>query len=193
MTTLNGPSYAGPSLGALVNTKAEIETAQVATPTGMKPVVVEPGDNLSRIAAENGMTLPQLLAVNPQFSMDPAGHPNTRSADLIYPGEVIFVSGDKAKATDAAAEKYDATLEQGHAPESAPATSAKAEFTNTVKAEIDAGIVLPPNSNREGHSKQALAVGEKIAQRYEAQGEPELAKAAREAAQARAKEISDTD
>ncbi|MBW8810087.1 MAG: hypothetical protein JF591_14970, partial [Lysobacter sp.] len=50
MTALNGPSYAGPQLGALVNTKAEVEAAQVVTPSGMKPIVVQPGDNLSQIA-----------------------------------------------------------------------------------------------------------------------------------------------
>ncbi|MGO1068785.1 LysM peptidoglycan-binding domain-containing protein [Lysobacter sp. CA199] len=65
MTTLNGPSYSGPQLGSLVHTKSEVETSQVAVPTGMKPVVVEPGSNLSRIAADNGMTLEQLLAINP--------------------------------------------------------------------------------------------------------------------------------
>ena len=34
MTTLNGPSYTGPQLGDLVNTKAEIENRQVAVPVG---------------------------------------------------------------------------------------------------------------------------------------------------------------
>ncbi|MGO1068786.1 hypothetical protein [Lysobacter sp. CA199] len=112
---------------------------------------------------------------------------------MIYPGEVIFVSGDKAKATDAAATRYEATLDQGHAPASAPATAAKKEFTQAVKAEIDAGVVLPPKANREDHAKQVVAVGERIALRYEAQGEPELAQAARGVAQERAKQISDTD
>lgn len=91
---LNGPDYAGPSsaqFNALVNTKAEVEAGQVKAPDGTRPLVVEPGDNLSAIAARNGTSVEQLLKDNPQWSLDPASHPGTRDADLIYPGEVVFV------------------------------------------------------------------------------------------------------
>lgn len=92
---LNGPDYSGPSAAqlnaALVNTKAEVEAGQVEAPAGTRALVVEPGDNLSAIAERNGTTVEQLLKDNPQWSLDPAGNPGTRDADLIYPGEVVFV------------------------------------------------------------------------------------------------------
>lgn len=92
---LNGPDYSGPSAArldaALVNTKAEVEAGQVKTPEGTRALVVQPGDSLSAIAARNGTSVEQLLKDNPQWSLDPASQPGTRDADLIYPGEVVFV------------------------------------------------------------------------------------------------------
>lgn len=198
MTALNGPSYAGPQLGALVNTKSEVETAQVVTPSGMKPVVVQPGDNLSQIAADNNIPLAELLAANPQFSLDPASNPNTRSADLIYPGEVVFAPTAEAKATDAAGAKYDAATQASEQPsanrgeweaKSKDVTDTKNDFKAAVQAEIDAGMSYSGNS-REDYGNEAVALGEQIAQRYEAQGKPELAAAAREAAQERSTAIN---
>lgn len=198
MTTLNGPSYSGPQLGDLVNTKAEIENRQVAVPVGYQPVVVEPGATLSQIAETNGIPLAQLIAANPQFSLDPASNPNTRSADLIYPGETVFVPSDEAKASDAAAAKYAQALDDSEQPsanhgewetKSKAVTDTKAEFTQAVKAEIDASMTHAGNS-REDFGKEAAAIGEKIAQRYENAGRPDLAQAAREAGQQRETEIN---
>ena len=50
-------------------------------------VIVSQGDSLSRIATDNGVTLGQLLAANPQFS-NPGRNPS-----LIYPGEKIAIPG----------------------------------------------------------------------------------------------------
>ncbi|MGH8079276.1 MAG: LysM peptidoglycan-binding domain-containing protein [Lysobacter sp.] len=198
MTTLNGPSYSGPQLGALVNTKSEIETGQIATPSGYKPVVVEPGDNLSKIAADNGMTLEQLLAANPQFSLDPASTPNTRDADLVYPGEVVFVGSDEGRATTVAGKNYQEALDLDKTPntsrqdaedKAAAVDSTKGEFITAVKTEINSSMTYSGN-NRETYGKEAVAIGEQIAKRYEAQGQPELAKVAREAAQQRSDAIN---
>ncbi|MBT2744781.1 MULTISPECIES: LysM peptidoglycan-binding domain-containing protein [unclassified Lysobacter] len=198
MTTLNGPSYSGPQMGALVNTKSEIETGQVATPAGMKPIVVQPGDNLTQIAAANGVSLEQLLAANPQFSQDPASNPGTRNPDLVYPGEVVFAPGPESKATATAAANYEAALADDKTPntsgqdarDKAEATSStRHEFSEAVQAEIDSSMTYSGNS-REAYGKEAVALGEQIAQRYEAQGKPELAKVAREAAQQRSNEIN---
>lgn len=198
MTALNGPSYAGPQLGALVNTKAEVENAQVLTPSGMKPIVVEPGNNLTQIAEDNDISLQQLLDANPQYSLDPASNPNTRSADLIYPGEVVFVPTPEAQATDAAAAKYETATQASQQPsanrgeweaKSKDVTDTRNEFKQAVQDEINAGMSYSGNS-REDYGKEAVALGEQIAQRYEAQGKPELAAAAREAAQERSTAIN---
>jgi len=47
--------------------------------------VVRRGDSLSRIARAHGLTLSELLAVNPQFSRD------DRNIDLIHPGEAVNI------------------------------------------------------------------------------------------------------
>lgn len=198
MTTLNGPSYTGPQLGDLVNTKAEIENRQVAVPVGYQPVVVQPGDTLSQIAEANGIPLAHLLAANPQFSLDPASTPNTRSADLIYPGETVFVPSDEAKATDAAAARYAQAIDDSNQPsanrgdwetKSKAVTDTKGEFTQAVKDEIDASMTYAGNS-REDYGKEAAAIGEQIAQRYQDAGRPDLAEAAREAGKQRETEIN---
>jgi LysM repeat protein len=184
-------------MGALVNTKSEIETGQVATPAGMKPIVVQPGDNLTQVAADNGVSLEELLAANPQFSQDPASNPGTRNPDLVYPGEVVFVPGPESKATATAAKNYEAALADDKTPntsrqdaqDKADATSStKHEFSNAVRAEIKSS--LTGGNSREDYGKQAVAIGEQIAKRYEAEGKPELAKVAREAAQRLSNDIN---
>ncbi len=50
-----------------------------STPQAARTYVVQPGDTLSGIAFANGITLSQLLAVNPQIS----------NPSVIYPGQVI--------------------------------------------------------------------------------------------------------
>ena len=49
----------------------------------MASYIVKSGDNLSRIASQNGMTLQQLLQLNPQFQANP---------NLIKPGQVVNTS-----------------------------------------------------------------------------------------------------
>lgn len=50
----------------------------------MPNYTVKSGDNLSTIAQKNGLTLQQLIALNPQFASNP---------NLIRPGQVIALSG----------------------------------------------------------------------------------------------------
>jgi NlpC/P60 family/LysM domain len=63
----------------------------------MNRIAVESGDTLSQIAAENGMSLGELLELNPQFDaskvdgrMDTSG----RDPDLIRPGDTIIVNSN---------------------------------------------------------------------------------------------------
>ena len=50
----------------------------------MNPYTVKSGDTLSAIAQRNGLTLQQVLALNPQFASNP---------NLIRPGQVVTLSG----------------------------------------------------------------------------------------------------
>ncbi len=50
----------------------------------MNTYQVSPGDNLSSIASRNGLTLQQLIALNPQFASNP---------NLIQPGQIVNLSG----------------------------------------------------------------------------------------------------
>lgn len=50
----------------------------------MNPYIVRPGDNLSIIASRNGLTLAQLIALNPQFASNP---------NLIQPGQTVNLAG----------------------------------------------------------------------------------------------------
>lgn len=52
--------------------------------------IVKSGDNLSRIASQNGMTLQQLLQLNPQFQANPS---------LIKPGQVVNTKQTPASQT----------------------------------------------------------------------------------------------
>lgn len=54
--------------------------------TDPETYVVRPGDTLSEIAAEHGVTLQELLEANPQF-----GEEGNRDPDLIYPDEEILI------------------------------------------------------------------------------------------------------
>jgi len=64
------------------------DTSQPTTSSGSagqvtyQQVIVQPGDNLSTIAATNGITLAVLLANNPQFQANPG---------LIHPGDVVHM------------------------------------------------------------------------------------------------------
>lgn len=49
----------------------------------MNPYIVKSGDTLSRIASMNGMSLSQLLALNPQFASNP---------NLIKPGQSVILN-----------------------------------------------------------------------------------------------------
>ncbi len=50
----------------------------------MNPYIVKSGDTLSAIAQRNGLTLNQLIALNPQFASNP---------NLIRPGQTVSLSG----------------------------------------------------------------------------------------------------
>lgn len=50
----------------------------------MNPYIVKSGDNLSSIAQRNGLTLQQLIALNPQFASNP---------NLIRPGQTVNLVG----------------------------------------------------------------------------------------------------
>ncbi len=50
----------------------------------MNPYTVKSGDTLSAIAQRNGLTLQQLIALNPQFAANP---------NLIQPGQTVSLSG----------------------------------------------------------------------------------------------------
>lgn len=75
--------------------------------------VVVPGDTLSAIAAANDVTLPELLAVNPQIA----------NPDLIEPGQVIALPGS---ASEAPAASPAAPAEQ-RAPGDLPTSAAEAD------------------------------------------------------------------
>ncbi len=49
----------------------------------MNPYIVKSGDSLSRIASMNGMSLSQLLALNPQFASNP---------NLVRPGQTVTLN-----------------------------------------------------------------------------------------------------
>lgn len=53
----------------------------------MNPYIVKSGDTLSAIASRNGVTLSQLIALNPQFASNP---------NLIYPGQTVNLSTKNA-------------------------------------------------------------------------------------------------
>ncbi|NZA26492.1 LysM peptidoglycan-binding domain-containing protein [Luteimonas sp. SJ-92] len=77
--------YTGPNFqdSALV-TLDELRAGTAQAPAGTTAYEVKPGDNLTRIAQENGYaSVEELLANNPQYA--------ERNPDLIYPGEVVFV------------------------------------------------------------------------------------------------------
>lgn len=148
MTDLNGPSYSGPALDAAVHTRDEVETGQVTAPAGTTPYVIGPGQNLSQIAEAHGTTLQQLLIDNPQYSLNPQQDGGgTRDADLIYPGEVVFVAatpGSDAGTLAAARELVDANaLSVGNDSQATnkdnQLAAAGASLESAVRAEIAAG------------------------------------------------------
>ncbi|MDH5823583.1 LysM peptidoglycan-binding domain-containing protein [Luteimonas sp. RD2P54] len=102
-------TYSGPSFrdSALV-TLDELRAGAAQAPAGTTAYEVKPGDNLTRIAQENGYPdLQALLANNPQYAQ--------RNPDLIYPGEVVFVPAapDPQARAEAAAKTHGERVANG--------------------------------------------------------------------------------
>lgn len=240
-------SYSGPSFpdSALV-TADQIRNGTTQVPPGSVAYVVQPGDNLTVIAQQNGYEdLQELYANNPQYS--------ERNPDLIYPGEVVFVP-DPNPAQDPQTHASEATQEHGervangepgvsgsdqglynqaeqHASGLADATDenaaawteskqardshservangeegvngsdqrlyneatniARDDFDEAAIAEIDLGSrTMAASNSPEDRAAAALEAGEGIAQRLEAQGNPEAAARVRDLAEQRAEAI----
>ncbi|HEY9857373.1 MAG TPA: LysM peptidoglycan-binding domain-containing protein [Stenomitos sp.] len=72
---------------------AETGTAETGTAEA-KNHTVSAGDTLGRIARENGVTIQDLKAANPEIfqnGKDSSGHRRTAGGDLIYPGDTIKI------------------------------------------------------------------------------------------------------
>lgn len=137
-------SYAGPKFNdsALV-TIDEVKSGEVKPPDGTTPYTVQPGDNLSQIAAENGYGNPPNMQAfykdNPQYA--------ERNPDLIYPGETVFVRGKEGspEKTDAAARDLSDTKSQPASTDSqvtgreSATADAEANLDAAVRQEIAAG------------------------------------------------------
>jgi LysM repeat protein len=78
------------SVVGIMNTLASEETSTAASTPAPQPAapaniyVIKSGDNLSTIAQTHGLSLAQLLALNPQFQANP---------NLIYPNQVVHLGG----------------------------------------------------------------------------------------------------
>lgn len=97
--TIGGQQYAvNPSDGSVTRTSTQVvqsnttgngttSTTSAVSPTGY---TVKQGDSLSNIAANNGMSVQQLLALNPQYAANP---------NLIRPGELVNLQAPQQNQT----------------------------------------------------------------------------------------------
>lgn len=86
-TNLQNPDLYNSAYNTSMQNALTGTTAGTTSPTGTtqpSTYTIQSGDTLSAIAARNGMTLDQLLALNPQFTAQAGRDPN-----LIYPGETV--------------------------------------------------------------------------------------------------------
>ncbi len=93
----------------------------------MATYTVQPGDNLSAIAEANGITLADVIRLNPQIS----------NPDLIHPGDVITISED-AVVTAAIGEAPAAEATPEAATGEATAEAATAEAPAVPEALVEA-------------------------------------------------------
>lgn len=94
--TVNGQQYSiNPSDASVVRTSTQVtqsstngngttSTTSAVTPSNY---TVKSGDSLNKIAADNGMTVQQLLVLNPQYATNP---------NLIRPGETVTLSNGQS-------------------------------------------------------------------------------------------------
>lgn len=98
----SAPPYQGPqraSYTSVAEANAGKGAEGQAAPPGTIPVAVQPGDTVSALMANakppmdwnNPQHREQFLADNPQFTDQHPPMGDKRSADLIYPGEVVYV------------------------------------------------------------------------------------------------------
>ena len=85
--------------GAVSAAQAMALRLQRLQPTAPERVVVQAGDSLSAIARDAGMSLEELLVLNPQYRANPG---------LIHPGDVVVIGTGGAAATTTAAPAQDA-------------------------------------------------------------------------------------
>jgi LysM repeat protein len=79
-----------------------------------KTVTVKPGDNLYKIARENGISLDELKAANPhlfQDGKDDAGKKRSSGGNLIYPGDQIVIPQKPAAEESTKTEESEKTEE----------------------------------------------------------------------------------
>ncbi len=119
----------------------------------MNPYIVKSGDSLSLIAQRNGLTLQQLLALNPQFAANP---------NLIKPGQTVNLTGvpsGTASQTTTSTTKTQAQVDaeyasaaaahptlRGNTPEAITYATTTGDFSGLVNAQGQPFSVADQNS-----------------------------------------------
>lgn len=157
-----------------------------AAPEGSVPVVVEPGDTVSDMMANYGLSYPEdvgtFYEMNPQF--DPS-NPQRRNEDLIYVGEVLYmpapggtagqpnepVSAPTHAEAAAATDEAVANIEQQQNAEYPPGLQheqqdaihyANQQFFDAAEAEIEAGLNEYMQANPEATPEQISAEADRL-------------------------------
>lgn len=97
--------------------------------------VVKPGDNLSKIASTQGVTLAELLASNPEYASNP---------NLIHPGDVVKTTTSAPQLSDLTPASTGSSTTNTGVPASAPNnkttfTEALLDILKTAQGQNDAG------------------------------------------------------
>lgn len=139
-------------------------TATIETNGESKTVTVKPGDTLSKIARDNGVTLAELKEANPHLfkdGKDSAGKTRSAGGNLIYPGDQVKIP-QKPKAEEP--QKTEEAENDGAKPEETEADKALKVIDETKLTEAppqlpaeDKASIKESNQKKVADARTALA------------------------------------